>query len=57
MAALLNHLLPAVDPEFRDNIIILPELIGWLERISPEPLGGSFGTNQPGSDFVFVVKN
>jgi hypothetical protein len=40
----------------RDNIITLPELIGWLERLSPEPLGGSFGSNQPGSDFVFVVQ-
>lgn len=40
----------------RDNIITLPELIGWLERINPEPLGGDFGTNEPGSDFVFVVK-
>ncbi|MEN8248541.1 MAG: caspase family protein, partial [Bacteroidota bacterium] len=40
----------------RDNVITLPELNGWLERISPEPRSGPFGTNEPGSDFVFVVK-
>jgi len=40
----------------RDNIITLPELVGWLERLSPEPRTGGFGTNEPGSDFVFVVK-
>ena len=41
----------------RDNIITLPELIGWLERINPEPSRGGLVTNEPGSDFVFVVKN
>jgi hypothetical protein len=38
----------------RDNIITLHELYGWLERISPEPRIGGFGTNEPGSDFIFV---
>ena len=41
----------------RDEIITLPELYGWLERINPEPKGGSFGTDEPGSDFVFVAQN
>jgi len=40
----------------RDEIITLPELYGWLEKINPEPKAGSFGTDEPGSDFVFVVK-
>ena len=40
----------------RDNIITLPELYGWLERIEPEPRVGSFGTDQPGSDFIFVAQ-
>jgi len=40
----------------RDNIITLPELYGWLERINPEPRTGGFGTNEAGSDFVFMVK-
>lgn len=38
----------------RDNIITLPELYGWLEKINPEPRVGGFGTNEAGSDFVFV---
>ena len=41
----------------RDEIISLPELYGWLERINPEPKAGSFGTDEPGSDFVFVAQN
>lgn len=40
----------------RDNIITLPELYGWIERINPEPRVGGFGTDEPGSDFVFVNK-
>ena len=39
----------------RDNVITLPELTGWLERLVPEPRTGEFGTNEPGSDFVFVT--
>lgn len=38
----------------RDNIITLPELYGWLEKINPEPRVGGFGTNEAGSDFLFV---
>lgn len=38
----------------RDNIITLPELYGWLEKINPEPRVGGFGTNEAGSDFIFV---
>lgn len=40
----------------RDNIVTLPELYGWLERITPEPRVGGFGTDEPGSDFVFVYE-
>jgi len=41
----------------RDKVLTLTELYGWLERINPEPRAGSFGTDEPGSDFVFVVQN
>jgi hypothetical protein len=27
-----------------------------VEKIDPEPRFGEFGTDQPGSDFIFVVK-
>ncbi len=41
----------------RDKVLTLTELFGWLERINPEPKAGGFGTDEPGSDFVFVVQN
>ena len=40
----------------RDKVLTLTELYGWMERINPEPKAGGFGTDEPGSDFVFVVK-
>ena len=39
-----------------DNIITIPELNLYLEKLQPEPRSGSFGSNEAGSDFVFVVK-
>ncbi len=39
----------------RDEVITLPELFNWLEKLSPEPRAGAFGTNEPGSDFIFVA--
>ncbi|HEX9650072.1 MAG TPA: caspase family protein [Cyclobacteriaceae bacterium] len=39
-----------------DKIITLPELMGFIEKINPEPRTGSFGDDEPGSDFVFVAK-
>lgn len=39
-----------------DKIITLPELMGFVEKINPEPRAGSFGDDEPGSDFVFVAK-
>lgn len=39
----------------RDKIITLPELMGYLDKINPEPRTGGFGDNEPGSDFVFVA--
>ncbi len=39
----------------RDDVVTLPELYNWLEKLTPEPRVGSFGTDEPGSDFVFVV--
>jgi hypothetical protein len=39
-----------------DDIVTLPELYIYLERTIPEPRAGSFGSDEPGSDFVFVVK-
>jgi len=39
-----------------DHILTLNELKTYVEKINPEPRFGEFGTNEPGSDFIFVVK-
>jgi hypothetical protein len=39
-----------------DNILTLSEIANFVSRISPEPRFDEFGTNEPGSDFVFVAK-
>ena len=39
-----------------DNVLTLTEIKSYVEKIDPEPRFGEFGTNQPGSDFIFVVK-
>jgi len=39
-----------------DNVLTLTEIKSFVEKIDPEPRFGEFGTNQPGSDFIFVVK-
>ncbi len=40
----------------KDQILTLSEVVSYLEKISPEPHAGEFGTNEPGSDFIFVAK-
>jgi len=37
-------------------LVTLPELYNWLEKLTPEPRVGSFGTDEPGSDFIFVAQ-
>ena len=39
-----------------DNVLTLAEIKSFVEKINPEPRFGEFGTDQPGSDFIFVVK-
>ena len=39
-----------------DEFLTLNELNTFLERIIPEPKAGSFGSDVPGSDFVFISK-
>jgi hypothetical protein len=39
-----------------DNILTLTEIKSYVEKIDPEPRFGEFGTDQPGSDFIFIVK-
>ncbi len=39
-----------------DNVLTLSEMKSFVEKIDPEPRFGEFGTDQPGSDFIFIVK-
>jgi len=39
-----------------DRIITLNELLSYVEKVQPEPRFGEFGSNAPGSDFIFVAK-
>ncbi len=40
-----------------DRILTLSEIKTYVEKLKPEPRLGSFGTDKPESDFVFVQKN
>lgn len=39
-----------------DGILTLSELLTYVETLKTAPQVGKFGTDQPGSDFIFVVK-
>ena len=39
-----------------DGILSYSELLGFVEKVNPEPRKGEFGDNQPGSDFLFIRK-
>lgn len=40
----------------QDNILTISELMRYVEKTTPEPQQGGFGDNQPGSDFLFILK-
>jgi hypothetical protein len=39
-----------------DGILTLNELLPYLDKVKPEPRYGDFGTNEAGSDFLFLAK-
>lgn len=39
-----------------DNILTYTELLNYVERVQPSPHHGEFGDNEPGSDFLFIIK-
>lgn len=39
-----------------DKILTFSEILHYLERVQPEPRWGEFGDNEPGSDFMFIVR-
>ncbi|MBN8578797.1 MAG: caspase family protein [Cytophagales bacterium] len=40
-----------------DRVLTINEISGFVEKIQPEPRRGEFGSNEPGSDFLFIVKD
>jgi len=38
------------------GMLTLVDIFSYLQRVSPTPLHGEFSGNQPGSDFMFIVK-
>jgi len=40
----------------KDKIMTTAELLSFLKDTKPEPRFGEFGTNDPGSDFLFIAK-
>jgi formylglycine-generating enzyme required for sulfatase activity len=39
-----------------DRVLTISELMGFVEKVQPEPRHGEFGNNEPGSDFLFISK-
>ena len=40
-----------------DNILTIDEVLGYLEKLDdPKPRASGFGSNEPGSDFLFIKK-
>ncbi|MCK5028830.1 MAG: caspase family protein [Bacteroidales bacterium] len=39
-----------------DGILTINEIIQYVEKVEPQPRYGEFGNNEPGSDFILLVK-
>ena len=39
-----------------DGILTMNEIILYVEKVEPQPRFGEFGDNEPGSDFILLVK-
>lgn len=39
-----------------DGILTINEIIQYVEKVEPQPHFGEFGNNEPGSDFILLVK-
>jgi hypothetical protein len=39
-----------------DGILTLGEINNYVEKVKPEPRFGEFGSNEPGSDFIFIAR-
>lgn len=39
-----------------DRVLTYNEMIGFVEKANPSPHFGDFGDNEPGSDFMFIIR-
>lgn len=39
-----------------DGVLTTAEILQFVEKVSPQPRFGEFGDNEPGSDFILVLK-
>ena len=39
-----------------DRVLTYNELLSYIEKVRPTPHYGNFGDNEPGSDFMFIIK-
>jgi WD40 repeat protein len=39
-----------------DGVLTTSEILQFVEKVNPQPRFGEFGDNEPGSDFILVVK-
>lgn len=39
-----------------DGIVTVNEILSYVEKVEPQPRYGEFGDNEPGSDFLFILK-
>ncbi len=39
-----------------DGITTVSEILQYVEKVNPQPRFGEFGDNEPGSDFLFIVR-
>ena len=40
-----------------DGILTYNEILTYTEKVNPEPRAGEFGSNEPGSDFLFIFND
>lgn len=40
-----------------DGVLTTGEILQYVEKVNPQPRFGEFGDNEPGSDFIFILKS
>lgn len=40
-----------------NGVLSIAEILGYVQTVTPKPRSGEFGKNEPGSEFLFVVRD